>query len=58
MSPKSSLELLRWMKPISEASGRINGKSFEIPELNGEEELKNNQFLGSYVEMAQSGPRL
>jgi hypothetical protein len=46
------------MKPISEASGRINGKSFEIPELNEEEEPKNNQFLGSYVEMAPSGPRL
>jgi hypothetical protein len=37
------------MKPTSEANGKINEKSFEMLELNEEEEPRNNPFLGYYV---------
>jgi len=49
MSLRSSLKQSRWMKSISEASGRINGKSFEMLGLNKGEEPRGNSFSGYYV---------
>jgi hypothetical protein len=49
MYPRSSPELLKWMKPISAVSGRTNEDQSEIRDPNEDEVQRNNRYSGSSV---------
>jgi hypothetical protein len=58
MYPRSSPELLKWIKPIKVVSGRTNENKSEIRDPNEHEIQRNNRYSGSSVALGRSGPRL